>query len=66
MLALVRRLVAGRTAVSLIVRSYGSFAAFESRADAQMEDGVLDPQDFPVVVICLARWEQDAAGIVRL
>ena len=59
MLARVRRLEAARAPASPIVREYGSFEAFQAWADAGIAAGQLDPIDFPLVVICLARWERE-------
>lgn len=49
-----------RAPASPIVRAYGSFEAFRTWADAGIAAGVLDPIDFPIVVICLAKWEREA------
>jgi hypothetical protein len=59
MLARVRRLEAVRAPVSPIVRQWGSFEAFQAWAEAEIAAGVLDPTDFPIVVLCLARWERE-------
>lgn len=59
MLARVRRLEAVRAPSSPFVREYGSFEAFTAWAEGQIEQGVLDPRDFPVVILCLRRWERD-------
>lgn len=59
MLARVRRLEAVRAPASPIVREWGSFETFEGWANDQIATGVLDSRDFPIVVICLARWERE-------
>ena len=57
--ARVRRLESVQAPVSPLVRAYGSFEAFTAWADAEVAAGVLDPINFPIVVICLQRWERE-------
>lgn len=45
--------------VSPVVRAFGSFEALAEQCDREVEAGVLDPRDFPVVLQCLARWERE-------
>jgi hypothetical protein len=56
--ARVRRLEQSRASASPILAAFGTFAAFEEHCDAQVAAGELDPRDFPVVVLCLRRWEE--------
>jgi len=46
----------GRAAIDA---AFGSFAAFEAHCEAEITAGRLDPRDFPVVIMCLRRWEDD-------
>lgn len=67
MLARVRRIEEARApALSPIVAAFGSFAALTAWADEQVAAGALDPNDFPGVVHCLARWERDGTWGQRL
>jgi len=60
MLARVQRIEAVRAPVlSPIAAAHGSFEAFAAWCDEQMSAGVLDPRDFPVLVLCLRSWERD-------
>ena len=60
MLARVRRIEAARAPVlSPIALAFGSFDTFAGWAGDQMAAGVLCPLDFPVVILCLDRWERE-------
>ncbi len=60
MLARVKRIEAARApAVSPIALAFGSFDGFTAWAGEQMAARTLCPVDFPVVILCLDRWERD-------
>ena len=60
MLARVRRIEAVRApALSPIALAFGSFDMFAAWADDEMATGTLDSRDFPIVVLCLKRWDAD-------
>lgn len=40
-------------------RDYGSFDAWQAVAQAGIDEGVLDPRDFPVVIMSVGRWLRD-------
>ena len=56
--ARVRRLEQSRRTSSPFVAAFGTFAAFEEYCARHMADGVLDPRDFSVVVLCVRGWER--------
>ncbi|MQB43027.1 hypothetical protein DXT94_13900 [Rhizobium sp. ICMP 5592] len=60
MLSRVRRLETARaTPVSPFAKAYGSFEAFESEVQADIDTGNLDRMDMPIILTCLRRWEGD-------
>lgn len=59
MQARVAKLERGRRTGSPIAAAFGSFATFEAHCEAEITAGRLDPRDFPVVIMCLRRWEDD-------
>lgn len=59
LLARVRRLERSRALGSPIAAAFGSFEAFEAHCAAELAAGHLDPRDFPVIIMCLGRWEVD-------
>lgn len=42
-----------------IEQYYGSFAAFEDECQVKMAKGKLDKFDFPVVLNCVRRWNEE-------
>ena len=61
MLARVRRLEAGRTAVSPFERAWGSLADWEAECQSGIDEGRLDARDVPVVMMALRRWHSEGA-----
>ena len=58
-LSRIQRLEQARSVSSPFVRGWGSFDLFADDCEAEIAAGRLDRRDFPVLLSCLGRWEND-------
>jgi hypothetical protein len=61
MLARVQRLEQARRPTSPFEIWFGSLDAWEAEVRAEIDAGILDPTDMPVVMMAVRRWHREGA-----